>query len=140
MSKIEFVDFVDVQQSWDKYRLPDGSTLSGFSLLLMPIKETHDNGDVEYRLRTANHYVISKNGMLLGIDKGRQSKENVMGSLTGEPIKPSYTLRSSENIYKLNDGTTAFIKTDVESIQKTKLFSDAIPVYYIKTKNMDRFE
>lgn len=70
MSKLEFLDFNVIQESWDKYLLPDKSILRLHSLLIMPLKKTHDNGDTEYELRTSVNYSISKDGALIGINSG----------------------------------------------------------------------
>ncbi len=70
MPKVEFLDFNVIQESWDKYLLPDKSILRLHSLLIMPLKKTHDNGDTEYELRTSVNYSISKDGALIGINSG----------------------------------------------------------------------
>ena len=138
VSKVEFVNFDVIQESWDEYKLPDSRTLRFYSLLTMPLKRTHDNGDIEYRLRTSIHYTISKNGALLGINSGgKYPIKQVKESLTESPIKPVAVVKSSDNTYSLRDSKTAYIRTEVVWVQKTSLFSDGISIYYVETRKND---
>ena len=141
VSKVEFVNFDVIQESWDEYKLPDNRTLGFYSLLTMPLKKTHDNGDVEYHLRTSIHYTISKNGALLGINSGgKYTIKQVKESLTESPIKPVVVVKSSDNTYSLRDSKTAYIRTEVVWVQKTSLFSDGIPIYYVETRKNDEIK
>ena len=138
MSKVEFLDFNVIQESWDKYLLPDKSILRLHSLLIMPLKKTHDNGDIEYKLRTSVNYSISKDGALIGISSGSKYPiKQVTESLIEFPIEPITVLELSDNKYKLDDDKIIITKTEIEKVQKTSLFSDGIPIYYVRTKNTD---
>ncbi len=134
---IEFIDFNVIHESWDKYQLPDDKILKLHTLLVMPIKETEDGG-VKYTLRTSINYTILDNTNLIGINNdGKFPKEKVIDSLIENQIKPISVLESSENKYKLNDGRTVCIKTEIEWVQKTNLFNNGIPIYYLKTNKID---
>ena len=141
MSKVEFLDFDVIQESWDKYLLPNKSILRLHSLLIMPLKKTHANGDIEYNLRTSVNYSISKDGVLLGINSGGAYPINqIREFLIESPIEPITVLELSDNKYKLNDGKTFITKTEIEEVQKTSLFNDGISIYYVKTKKTDMVE
>ena len=89
---------------------------------------------------TSIHYAILGNETLFGIhSSGKYPTEQIRTSLIDSPIRP-VVLESSANEYRLHDGKTALIKTEVEWIQKTSLFNNGTPIFYVKTKKIDEIK